>query len=63
MVDTKFDSLYELVEEEKPIYDENGTVVQIYRELSNKKRKVAVKVLLARNEDDKKIIEKEIAII
>ncbi len=49
MVDTKqLDSLYEFVEEEEPIYDENGTLIQIYRDLSDKKKRVAIKRLQAR---------------
>ncbi len=48
MVDTKFDSLYELDKEEDPLYDENGTLIQIYRDRSNKAKRVAVKRLSAR---------------
>ncbi len=63
MVDTKFDSLYELIEEEDPLYDENGTLIQIYRDRSNKTKRVAVKYITARKAEDKKRIEKEIAIL
>ncbi len=48
MVDTEFDSLYEFVEEEDPLYDENGTLVQIYRSCSDKAKRFAVKHLTAR---------------
>ncbi len=64
MVDSKnFESLYELVVEENPLYNKNGTIVQIYRDRSNKSRKVAVKLLSARTKEDQQPIENEINIL
>ncbi len=63
MVDTKFESLYELVKEDGFLYNQNGTVIRVYRDRSNKTRKVAVKIVSAYEDNDKKIIENEISIL
>ncbi len=53
MVDSQFDSLYELIEEEDSLYDENGTLIQIYRDRADKSKRVAVKYISAKKAEDK----------